>query len=195
MIMLLFMTTSEDAPAQIQSRSGAYEGFLSAMASGDVSALERLYAKTKAAVYGYALSILKNRQNAEDVMQDTYIRIFAAAKSYKPQGKPLAWILTITRHFALMKLREQARHPTVPEEELPLTAPGDKIEQSLDRQILAAALAILSDEERHIVILHSVAGLKHREIAALLKLPLSTTLSKYRRALEKLRCELKEDTP
>jgi RNA polymerase sigma-70 factor (ECF subfamily) len=190
MNMLLFMMTREDTPAQTQSRSGAYEGFLSAMASGDVSALEQLYAQTKSAVYGYALSVLKNRQNAEDVMQDTYIRIFAAAGSYRPQGKPLAWVLTITRHLALMKLREQGRRPTVPEEEFSLAAPGDEIEQSLNRQMLAAALTILSDEERQIVILHSVSGLKHREIAALLELPLATTLSKYRRALEKLKREL-----
>jgi RNA polymerase sigma-70 factor (ECF subfamily) len=105
----------------------------------------------------------------------------------------LAWILTITRHLALMKLREQERRPTVSEEELPLAAPGDEMEQSLDRQMLAAALAVLSDEERQIVILHSVSGLKHREIADLLGLPLSTTLSKYRRALEKLKRELKNE--
>jgi RNA polymerase sigma-70 factor (ECF subfamily) len=179
----------------MQSRGKAFEGLLSAIANGEVAALEQLYAQTKSSVYGYALSILKDRQNAEDVMQDTYIKLYGAAGSYKPQGKPMAWIFTITRNLALMKLREQGRRPTVPEEDVPLAAPGDDMERSLDRQVLAAALTTLSDEERQIVILHSVSGLKHREIAALLELPLSTVLSKYRRALAKLQKEMKEGAP
>jgi RNA polymerase sigma-70 factor (ECF subfamily) len=190
--MLIFMATMEEARTRTQSQGRALEGLLSAMASGDVGALEQLYAQTKSAVYGYALSLLKDRQNAEDVMQDTYIRLYGAAGSYQPQGKPMAWMLTVTRNLALMKLREQGRRQTVPAEDLPLAAPGDDMERSLDRQVLAAALTALSDEERQIVVLHSVSGLRHREIAALLELPLSTVLSKYRRALAKLKNEIKE---
>ena len=52
----------------------------------------------------------------------------------------------------------------------------------------------LSDEERQIVMLHAVAGFRHRETAALLTLPLPTVLSKYQRALKKLRTILKEET-
>lgn len=51
----------------------------------------------------------------------------------------------------------------------------------------------LSDQERQVVLLHAVTGLKHREIAALLELPLPTVLSKYSRALKKLRLAMKED--
>ena len=54
----------------------------------------------------------------------------------------------------------------------------------------AEALSTLSDEERQIIMLHVTAGLKHREIAQLLELPLSTVLSKYRRALSKLKQKL-----
>ena len=59
-----------------------------------------------------------------------------------------------------------------------------------DRTVLTAALSTLSDEERQIIMLHVTAGLKHREIAQLLELPLSTVLSKYRRALSKLKQKL-----
>ena len=58
--------------------------------------------------------------------------------------------------------------------------------------LLSLGLA-LGEEERQIVLLHAVTGLKHREIAALLELPLSTVLSKYHRALKKLREQLKGD--
>ena len=63
---------------------------------------------------------------------------------------------------------------------------------SEDRVVLEAALRLLTGEERRIVMLHAVAGLKHRETAELLELPLSTVLSKYRRALKKLKWGLEE---
>ena len=62
-----------------------------------------------------------------------------------------------------------------------------------ERNILQHALANLGDEERRIVLLHAVTGMKHREIAALLELPLPTVLSKYHRALKKMRSFLEGD--
>ena len=64
---------------------------------------------------------------------------------------------------------------------------------SEDREVLQQALASLGDEERQVVLLHAVTGLKHREIAALLEMPLATVLSKYHRALKKLRVQLEGD--
>ena len=61
-----------------------------------------------------------------------------------------------------------------------------------DRLTLESLLTVLSDQERQIVVLHALTGLKHRETAALLELPLPTVLSKYSRALNKLRAALKE---
>ena len=63
---------------------------------GDKDALSTLYNLTKTSVYGFALSILKNMHEAEDVLQEVYIRIYENASFYNPNGKPLAWILTIT---------------------------------------------------------------------------------------------------
>lgn len=61
------------------------------------------------------------------------------------------------------------------------------------RHVLRAALSVLSEQERQVVMLHAVTGLKHREIAQLLELPLATVLSKYRRALKKLNLLLEGD--
>ena len=61
-----------------------------------------------------------------------------------------------------------------------------QIENVADRMALMAALEILKEDERQIVILHASAGMKHREIAASLQMPLATVLSKYRRAMKKL---------
>lgn len=180
-----------DAPA---GRSGgqdaAFEICIMKIAEGDKTALAQLYERTHSAVYGFALSILKNRQDAEDVTHDAYLQVWNAAGGYTPAGKPLAWIFTITRNLALMRLREQARTTTVEDwGSLPDIAP---LADQEDRLVLTSLLEALSDQERQIVTLHAMTGLKHREIADLLGLRLPTVLSKYSRALKKLRSALKE---
>lgn len=163
------------------------------IAKGNKDALAQLYSQTKTSVYGFALSIVKNKSDAEDIMQDTYVKVYTNAKEYIPHGKPMAWILTITRNLSLMKLRAAKKleiSPDLDREDL-----KNPVEDTLNRLVLSTAMKELSDEERQIIILHVVAGQKHREIASLLSLPLSTTLSKYRRALAKIKHILKEDEP
>lgn len=169
------------------------EGLIAKIADGDIEALAELYSQTKTAVYGFALSILLNRHDAEDVMQETYVKIYSSAKEYKPQGKPMAWALTIARNLSFMKLRSDKRIEVTADEIWDQHDLHHFVDDNLDRLVLEAAMRNLSAEERQIVILHAVAGQKHREIAALLQIPLSTTLSKYHRALSKLKKHLKED--
>lgn len=71
------------------------------IAAGDRDALASLYEQTNKSVYGFALSILKDTHDAQDVLQDCYLHIYSAAGSYRSQGKPMAWILTITRNLCL----------------------------------------------------------------------------------------------
>lgn len=105
----------------------------------------------------------------------------------------MAWLLTIARNLARMKLRQRERQAELSDEEweaIPADSPGVTPE---DRDLLQTALAGLEDQERQVVLLHAVTGLKHREIAALLELPLATVLSKYHRALKKLKTRMKGD--
>jgi len=171
----------------------ALEKILLQAAAGEKDALELLYHQTRAAVYGMALSILKNPHDAQDVAQDTFVRVWECAPQYCAKGAPMVWILTITRNLALTKLRRDGRHVEFDEaqwEAIPADAPNVTPE---DRYLLQMALGTLSDEECQIVMLHALTGLKHREIAALLEMPLATVLSKYHRALKKLRDFMKGD--
>ena len=97
----------------------------------------------------------------------------------------MAWILTITKNLCLMKLREKTRFRDLEPHEWEAAATVDA--PCEDRQLLQAAMCLLSDEERQVILLHALSGMKHREIAALLDLALPTVLSKYHRALRKLR--------
>ena len=71
------------------------EPLMARLAGGDQEALAELYHRTRTSVYGLALSYLKNRHDAEDVTQDAFVRAWENAHQYRPQGTPLAWLLTI----------------------------------------------------------------------------------------------------
>lgn len=181
--------------AVLQSEYGAVspselEELMAGLAAGDRDSLAQLYHRTRTAVYGLALSMLGSGHDADDVTQDTFVRALEKAQLYRPQGTPMAWLLTITRNLALMKLRERGRTRDLPQEEweaLPAWNPQVTAE---DQTVLEAALNTLTVEERQVVLLHAVSGLKHREIAKLLEMPLPTVLSKYRRSLSKLKKKL-----
>lgn len=190
MLMLTLMQTMEQE--QVRDRD-ALERLLMEVAVGEQDALAQLYHRTRTAVYGLVLSYVKNAHDAQDITQDTFVRIWDNAPQYRPQGSPMGWMLTIARNLALMKLREGQRRGELEEEQwnaIPAQAPNLSAE---DRLLVQNALAALEEQERRVVVLHAVTGLKHREIAALLELPLATVLSKYHRALKKLKLQLEGD--
>ena len=171
----------------------ALDRLLIEIAAGSREALAELYHRTRTAVYGITLSYVKNAHDAQDLTQDAFVRIWEKAPQYRPQGSPMAWILAVARNLALMALRQRERQADLSEEEwdaIPAEGPALSPEE---RELLQTALAALEEQERRIVVLHAVTGLKHREIAQLLELPLATVLSKYHRALKKLKVRLEGD--
>lgn len=172
------------------------EALFSRIAEGSREAFHQLYRNTDKAVYSFILSILKNPQDAEEVMQETYMKIWISAHSYQSQGKPLAWIFTIARNLCYMKFRESKHQADLGLDELDGLETGEfcpQIENAADKLVLKAALDTLKEEERQIVLLKNSSGLKHREIAEALGMPLATVLSKYNRAMKKLEQYLREE--
>lgn len=154
--------------------------------SKNTGSLSRLYELASSAVYSFALSILKNTHDAEDVLQDLFVVVYNSASSYK-KGNPMAWMLTITKNLCLMKLRERTKTAQIsPQDWENLFVDEIGISQE-ERIVIESCLEKLSDQERQIVILHAVCDLKHKETAKLLNIPLATVLSKYQRALKKMR--------
>ena len=167
------------------------DGLLLRVGQGDREAFARLYGLTRGAVYSLALSMVGSVQEAQDVSQDVFVKVWENAPSYRSQGSPMAWLLTVARNLCRSRLRQSGRQVLLDEAEweaIPAAAPDVTPE---DRAVLQGALARLGAEERQIVLLHAVSGLKHREIAELLEQPLSTVLSKYHRGLKKLKSLMK----
>lgn len=180
-------TPHSDEPLKID------ESLFSRIEAGEKEAFCTLYQQTSNAVFSYALSLLRNRTDAEDAMQETFLKTRSAAHLYTPMGKPMAWIFTITRNICMMKYRRQKHFSAISVEEIREDVDFHQIEDREDRIVLETAFQVLSQEECQIIVMHAVSGLRHREISELLHIPLSTVLSKYRRGLKKLRRQLEEN--
>ena len=188
--MLSMLMTTEYAPAEDQHK---LQQLLIHIAGGEREALAELYQRTRSAVYGLALSYLKNAHDAQDLTQDVYVQVWDRAEQYRLIGSPMGWLLAVCRNLCLMRLRREERHAALSEEEWDAIPARECGLDADERALLQDALASLADEERRVVLLHAVTGLKHREIAALLELPLPTVLSKYHRALKKMLSFLEGD--
>ena len=187
-MLSMLMTTEYTPEDQLQLQQ-----LLLSIAGGEREALAELYQRTKTAVYGLALSYLKNAHDAQDLTQDVYVQVWNCAEQYRLAGSPIGWLLTVCRNLCLMHLRHEKKKTALSEEEWD-AIPAQACSLDADERILLLyALAALGDAERRIVLLHAVTGMKHREIAALLELPLPTVLSKYHRALKKMRVIMEGD--
>ena len=184
--MLIFISMAEPVTGD---DNAMLEACIAKLAEGDVSAMEPIYDATRASVYAYALSMLKSSFDAEDVMHDCYMKIFSSAKGYAPRGKPLAYIMTVTRNLCLDRLKESGRTANIPDEDWEKLLRVEDVPSNLEA---AGWMKILNDEERQIVLLHAVGGFKHRETAQIMEMPLATVLSRYSRALKKLKKHIAE---
>ena len=154
------------------------------IAKGDLSFMNELYELTHVNIYSYALSSLKNRHDAEDVTHDCYITVYNSAYLYESKGKPLAWMITIVRNLAMARIKERNRLDEKDISEYQFT--HEETVSAIDRITLDSLMNHLNDEEREVVVLHS-SGFRHREIAQMTGLSLSGVLSKYNRAMKKLK--------
>ncbi|MDR3551528.1 MAG: RNA polymerase sigma factor [Clostridia bacterium] len=171
-----------------EAKCGALLGEVSA---GSTQALAELYTEAGRAVFAYALSIVRSRQLAEDVTQDVFVRIRLTAGHYTPRGHACGWIMRLTHNTALDLLKKRTHE--LPEDTLSTDeAPGNSLaeatrEVSADEMLmLREALEKLPRMQRQIVLLYLVAGIPQKEIARVLRLPVTTVNWQYRASLKKL---------
>lgn len=148
-------------------------------------AFEAIYHETKHAVFAMILPIVKDRSLAEDIMQDTYIKMIEKINTYNPKYKFINWLLTIAKNLALDVYRKkQFETPLTDEWMETLPSTDASIEKTLQTEYY---LNLLDEEERQIVLLKVVADLTHKDIAYQLGKPLGTVTWMYNEAIKKMR--------
>ena len=169
------------------------EALLEACARGDRAALQRLYTMTAPQLFGLALGILRSRDLAEDVVQDSFVLIWRHARSFDPgRGAAMAWLGRIVRNQCFDALRRRGREAPLDEGAMeswedPGPSPAELTALSRDAQRLRGCLDELEDSPRQSLLLAYYQGLTFEEVAGRLKAPLGTVKSWIRRGLLSLK--------
>lgn len=164
------------------------------IARREVAALETLYDRHCRALFSLAVKMLDDHQAAEEVVQETFLKLWQRPDTFVPQrGRLLPWLLGVTHHRAVDRLRRrrlELRHSGEPAM-LDITAgPGDPFDAvfaGLRGEAVARALETLPEAQRRAVELAFLRGLTHVEIADALGEPLGTIKTRLRLAMQKLR--------
>ncbi|MDD2545707.1 MAG: sigma-70 family RNA polymerase sigma factor [Burkholderiaceae bacterium] len=171
---------------------------LDRVAARDESALKVLYDQTSSRLFGLALRILRHREAAEDVLQETFLTIWRVAGDYRAAlSPPMAWMGLIVRSRALDALRKRSSDRTDLTQELDegleqslegdSPNPLDTAQASQQASALHQCLSRLEHKQREVVSLAYLRDLSHGELAEQLQLPLGTVKTWIRRGLEQLR--------
>ena len=166
---------------------------LAAVAKGDEAAFDRLYANTRAKLYGVALRILRRPDLADEVMQDTYLRIWRNAGDFDPGiATPITWMVAIARNRALDLVRKKSE-ASIEEEPEAMEAPADepdplaRHEMTDELRRLLACLGDLEEEQRRLVLLAYYSGWSREQLAAKFERPVNTVKTWLRRSLIQIR--------
>jgi RNA polymerase sigma-70 factor (ECF subfamily) len=172
---------------------------LHAIARGDEAALAALYDRYSAILLGLLLRILRDRPEAEDVLQEVFLQVWRRAQDFdEARGRGFTWLVTLARSRAIDRLRSidarvRAAEAAQREAQEETTADAaDDVLHSEQRAVVQAALARLPEEQRRALRLAYYDGLTQSEIAARLNQPLGTIKTRMRSGLIKLRELLRE---
>ncbi|HEX6981851.1 MAG TPA: sigma-70 family RNA polymerase sigma factor [Balneolaceae bacterium] len=171
--------------------------------SRDPDALEELYDLYKRLLYGMVISIVKTREEAEDVLQEIFVKIWNKAGSFdENRGNVYSWIVTLARNKAIDRLRSKGyktqQKASVSIHEPLFTLEGDKfdpLETTIfsDRaELVKKALNEIPDSQKEVIEIAYYKGLTQSEIADQLNIPLGTVKTRTRQGMMKLKTILSE---
>jgi RNA polymerase sigma-70 factor (ECF subfamily) len=166
---------------------------LKAIAARDEAALAQLYDRYDRILFGLLMRILNNREEAEDVLQETFLQVWRKAADFdESRGRPFTWLVTLARSRGIDRLRTLASRERVAEagarevsEEIS-DAASDAL-KSEQRGLVSDALAKLPDEQKRPIMLAYFDGLTQSEIATRLGAPLGTVKTRMRTGMIRLR--------
>ncbi len=166
---------------------------LAAVAKGDQAAFERLYSATRAKLYGVLLRILGKPELADDVMQETYLKVWKMAGRFDPTiASPITWMVAIARNRAIDIVRKRADVSVEDSPEAMGVAaetppPLARREMTEELRRLLSCLGKLDPEKQRIVLLAYYSGWSREQLAQKLDIPVNTIKTWLRRSLLEIR--------
>nr|WP_309501862.1 sigma-70 family RNA polymerase sigma factor [uncultured Roseovarius sp.] len=170
----------------------AVEEQIARTATGDRAAFGVLYSATSAKLFGVALRVLNDRSEAEEVLQEVYVKVWHNADRYRANGlSPMTWLITIARNSAIDRLRKRREGQAGLDaaEAVADAAPGPEalVVQGSEREKLVGCFAELEEGRAAAVRRAYLQGESYAELAAAFDVPLNTMRTWLRRSLLKLK--------
>lgn len=172
-----------------------FESAMQKIRQGDKQGLQEIYVAYVSLIYAIVKDVLKNKESAEDVTSDFFIKLWDKADYYREGGGHKAWMAAIARNMAIDYLRKYRKEELseilddIETEELKGQAEsGSPVENQVLSDIsISEALSRLKEKERQIMNMKILGEMTFQEIANALKLPMGTVTWRYRNAVNKLR--------
>lgn len=171
---------------------------------GNHTSVEKLIHRHQGRIYAYILMLVKDRQLADDIFQDTFIKVIRTLKngSYKEEGKFIQWAMRIAHNLIIDHFRKSKRLPVVDNnnDQYDLMDNISMTDASVEEQIitdqihedLRKLIGFLPDEQREVLYLRLYAEMSFKEIAELTEVSINTALGRMRYALINMRKMIKE---
>jgi RNA polymerase sigma-70 factor (ECF subfamily) len=179
------------------TRQSAWKALVERMAQGNHSALSDLYDQSSGILYSLAVRIVRNPEDAEEVLHDAYLRAWRYACAYtEDRGSVFAWLVLMTRTSAIDRLRATRRHKNTnaldssSDAESPAISPETEVVSNQRAQRIKDAMRNLPIEQREAIELAFFSGLTHSELATRLGVPLGTVKTRIRTGLLRMRGSL-----
>lgn len=190
--------------AELQPTPESDEGLLTRLRGGDRSVFELLVRRYERELFGYLRRYLGDDDLADDVFQNTFVAVYRKIGQYEPGRPARPWLYAIATNQAIDSLRRQNRRgagraesPTAADDDgevrslfellpTPGDSPIEEADRAEQRQLVRAAVARLPDILRQVVILAYFQGLKYKEVADVLGIPVGTVKSRLHAALTRL---------
>jgi RNA polymerase sigma-70 factor, ECF subfamily len=191
-------------------REEADEALMIRYQGGDMRAFEVLLTRHRRGVYNFIYRYVNSRDRAEDLMQETFLRVIKGAGGYQKQAKFTTWLYTIARNLCVDLSRRQ-KHRKAASLDQPMGGGDEGRDRTLldvvpgkdmrsDRKVInqqlhasmQQAIAGLPDDQREVFLMREFLDMPFKDIAEVVGVPENTVKSRMRYALEKLRQELAE---
>jgi len=189
------MAASAPALSPLRARDEVWVPLVRRIAQGEQAALGSLYDESSAMIYGLAMKMLADPQDAEEVVADVYAQVWRAAATFEVgRGSVSTWLVMLTRSRAIDRIRsraERTRREQHMDEHFEATdqaaAPDEAAEMNQQRRMVQSALTQLPSDQRRLIQLAFFRGLSHAELAEETGVPLGTVKTRIRLGMKKLR--------
>jgi RNA polymerase sigma factor (sigma-70 family) len=171
---------------------------IAAYMQGDKQSFEALLARHQNKVFNYILSLVKDKALADDIFQDTYIKIVNTLRSgtYRDEGKYIQWVMRIAHNLVIDHFRRSQRFPTIrTDENFDIFDVLDNSEESIEQKIIRTQIHSdvkklirqLPDEQRRVLVMRHYANMSFKDIADKTGVSINTALGRMRYALINMR--------